>query len=154
MMTVMKKLRIYLDASVVGGCEDEEFAEESRALMDMAREGKATFVLSDLLGAELQFARQSVQDILAEMPPGGLESVDTTEEAEDLCDAYLSAGVVGPARREDALHVALATVARSDLIVSWNFRHIVHLEKIRGFNAVNLKEGYLPLEIRSPREVV
>ena len=50
--------------------------------------------------------------------------------------------------------MALATIAKADMIVSWNFRHIVHYDKIRGFNAVNLREGYLPIDIRSPLEVV
>ena len=77
-----------------------------------------------------------------------------TAESEQLRDAYLAAGVVGPAAMNDAHHVALATVARADLIVSWNFRHIVHVEKIRRFNAVNLMEGYVTIDIRSPREVV
>ena len=75
-------------------------------------------------------------------------------EAVQLRDAYLEAEVVGGTHGNDAYHVALATVARADLIVSWNFKHIVHFDKIRGFNAVNLREGYLPMEIRSPREVV
>lgn len=60
----------------------------------------------------------------------------------------------GPPHDKDAHHIALATVARADLVVSWNFKHIVHWEKMRGFNAVNLREGYPLIEIHSPREVV
>ena len=75
-------------------------------------------------------------------------------ESELLRDRYLAAGVVGPASVDDAHHVALATIAHADLIVSWNFKHIVHFEKIRGFNAVNLREGYQTIEIHSPKEVV
>jgi hypothetical protein len=71
-----------------------------------------------------------------------------------LRDAYLAAGVVGAASENDAHHVALAAVARADLIVSWNFKHIVHVDKIRRFNAVNLIEGYGMIDIRSPLEVV
>ena len=76
------------------------------------------------------------------------------EESEWLRDAYLKARVVGPSHGKDAHHIALATVSRADLVASWNFKHIVHWDKIRGFNAVNLREGYPPIEIRSPREVV
>lgn len=50
-------------------------------------------------------------------------------------------------------HIALATIAEVDAIVSWNFRHIVRLEKIRLFNAVNVELGYPVLSILSPREV-
>jgi len=69
------------------------------------------------------------------------------------CDRQTKAGV-GLACGNDALHVALAVVARADMIVSWNFKHIVHFDKMRGFNAVNLKEGYAQLMILSPLEVV
>lgn len=62
--------------------------------------------------------------------------------------------MVGLASEADDLHVANATVARVDFIVSWNFRHIVHFDKIRGDNAVNLREGYGMLDIHSPKEVV
>ena len=68
--------------------------------------------------------------------------------------AYLTAGVVPPASRVDALHVALASVAGADALVSWNFKHLVQLRRIRGFHAVNLLRGYPLIEIRSPLEVV
>jgi len=75
-------------------------------------------------------------------------------EAERLQDLYLAASVVGPASANDAMHVALAVVSRADMIVSWNFKHIVHYDKMRGFNAVNVREGYGQLMILSPLEVV
>ncbi len=52
----------------------------------------------------------------------------------------------------DCLHIALATVNRADFMVSWNFKHIVNIERIRGYNSINIKNGYKQLEIRSPRE--
>jgi hypothetical protein len=51
------------------------------------------------------------------------------------------------------LHIALATIAVVDLLVSWNFRHIVRYDKIRLFNAVNLEQGYRAIQIHTPREV-
>ena len=75
-------------------------------------------------------------------------------EAETLAEAYLSHGIVGPGSRSDALHVALATMGRVDVLVSWNFKHIVNLGRIRLFNAVNLELGYGLIEIRTPKEVV
>jgi predicted nucleic acid-binding protein len=150
----MKTLRVYVDTSVVGGCFDEPFQEASRALFRMVKEGKLRAVVSSLLIEELTEAPPEVQKVLTELSSEGLEQVRVDEEAIELRDAYLAADVVGPARANDALHVALATVARADVIVSWNFKHIVHFDKIRGFNAVNLRQGYLPIEIRTPLEIV
>ena len=150
----MKKLRVYIDNSVVGGCFDEEFAEGSNALFEMAREGKMLLVVSDLLLSELEPAPPRVRDLFYSMPASALERMEESEEAVRLHAEYVATGVVGKASWKDALHVANATVAGVDVIVSWNFQHIVHFDRIRGFNAVNLREGYGILAIHSPKEVV
>lgn len=150
----MKRLRIYIDTSVVGGCHDAEFAPESRALLAMAKSGKAVLLVSQTLVDEIELAPLHIQEELVKLPDGATERIAVTPEAVELRDKYLAAGVVARNHSNDALHVAQATVARADLIVSWNFKHIVHFEKIRGFNAVNLTEGYLPMEIRAPLEVI
>jgi predicted nucleic acid-binding protein len=150
----MKRLRIYADTSVIGGCLDDEFAEASRALLDGAREGRFVLLLSDLLAAELERASPEVQAVLADLPQEAFERIESSDESVRLRDAYLKAEVVTAQQVADAHHIALATVCRADVVVSWNFRHIVHWDKIRGFNAVNLRQGYPAIEIRSPQEVV
>lgn len=85
----------------------------------------------------------------------GLASVvDQTAEADRLSQAYLHARIVGPTAQDYALHVAMATVARCAVIVSWNFRHIVHFQKVPLYNAVNVANGYTTIGIHSPREVL
>ncbi len=150
----MKILRIYLDTSVVGGCCDAEFMTPSCAMMDLFVSGKAILIFSSLLANELERAPASVQAWALKIPEMFVERVESTAEAEALRDIYLAERVVGPASLLDAHHVALATVARADMIVSWNFKHIVHHEKMAGFNAVNMREGYAPIRIFSPLEVV
>ena len=150
----MKRLRIYADTSVIGGCFDRDFQQESRTLLQMAKDGKLILLVSDILALELERAPRKVAEEFVSLPPECLEAVSNLEEAERLRDLYLEAEVVGRARKMDAHHVALATVARADMIVSWNFKHIVHYEKIRGFNAVNIREGYPAIEIRTPKEVI
>ena len=148
-------MRVYVDTSVIGGCLDEEFADESRALLDLARDGRLVLLVSDLLLEELASAPPAVLEVLAALPPDATETLTTTEGSRRLRDAYLAAGVVGAASERDAHHVALASVARADLIVSWNFKHIVHVDKIRMFNAVNLMQGHGLIEYPfSPTEVV
>ncbi|MBI4569101.1 MAG: PIN domain-containing protein [Planctomycetes bacterium] len=143
-----------MDTSVFGGCFDEEFSRESRTLFEEIAAGKFSLVVSEATLFELQGAPNQVRAILDGMNEEDLEIVETTPEIEALRDAYLSAGVLGPASRQDAAHVAAASVADVDIIVSWNFRHIVHYEKIRAFHAVNLIHGYRSIPIHSPREVV
>ena len=150
----MKRIRIYVDTSVIGGCLDDEFADESRALLTMARRGEAVLLLSDLLLEELAKAPPAVRSVLESLPERCFETVVASEESRELRDAYLAAQIASEASKNDAHHVALATVSRADIIVSWNFKHIVHYEKIRAFNAVNLLQGYNTMEIRSPLEVV
>ncbi len=150
----MRRLRIYVDTSVVGGCCDEEFAQESLALFEMARRGEAIVLVSDLLTQELAQAPEKVQNVLLSISGENLEEIRRSGESERLCQAYLDAGVVSAQSKNDAHHVAVATIARADVIVSWNFKHIVHFDKIRFFNAVNLREGYPAIEIRSPKEIV
>jgi hypothetical protein len=87
------------------------------------------------------------------VPSVHIETLALSAEAEELAAAYVEDGAIGARMRADALHIALATVARVDVLVSWNFKHIVNLKRIHAHNAVNLKRGYPLLEIRTPREV-
>ena len=110
--------------------------------------------MSDLLAFEIQNAPSVVRDLYESLSDDLVELVMAGLEDDALHAAYLAAGVVGPASDGDAMHVAIATIANCDIIVSWNFRHIVHYEKIRGYNAVNIREGYRTIAIHSPKEVV
>lgn len=87
------------------------------------------------------------------MPPRCSENVEVTADVLMLADAYIRAGVVGARCADDAAHVAAATVARADAIVSWNFKRIVRLDRIKAYNQVNLAHGYGILTFVSPREV-
>ncbi len=147
------KPRIYTDTSVMGGCEDDEFREPSRRLLEAFVGGDLTLVLSELTLRELEAAPEGVRMVLGRVPQAQIELLSLSSEAEELAAAYLEDGAIGARMRADALHIALATVARVDVLVSWNFKHIVNLKRIHAYNAVNLKKGYPLLEIRTPREV-
>jgi hypothetical protein len=83
----------------------------------------------------------------------GSEVLPVSTEAMDLLATYQGKGILGPKFRNDMLHIAVATVAEADVVVSWNFRHIVRLDRIRRFNSVNMELGYKQLVICSPREL-
>jgi hypothetical protein len=148
------KPRIYTDTSVLGGCEDEEFAEHSLQLMDAFVRGGFVLVLSSLTVQELAVAPAEVRRRLAAVPEAHIEILQLDAEAKELGEAYLDAGVLPAKMRADAQHIAIATVGRVNVLVSWNFKHIVNLRRIHGYNSVNLRKGYPMIEIRTPREVL
>ena len=110
-------------------------------------------VVSSVVAAEVEDAPHVVQEAYGELVTLGAGILLVTAEALDLADIYLERGVLTPKFYDDATHIALATLADVDLVVSWNFGHIVHYDKIRAFNAINLERGYKPVQIHSPREV-
>lgn len=124
------KPRIYTDTSVLGGCEDDEFREPSRSLLEAVRRGELTLVLSELALRELETAPDAVRAVLGRVPSAHVEALALSPEAEELAGAYIADGAIGQRMRADALHIALATVARVDVLVSWNFKHIVNLRRI------------------------
>ena len=142
------------DTSVIGGCVDAEFEKASQLLMETFRRSEATLVISSLTLLELASAPAAVQAALSRVPEADREYVELTEDAVVLADLYIDAGAIGAKNRADAQHIAVATVSRVGVLVSWNFRHIVNLRKIQAYNSVNLREGYPTLEIRTPREVI
>lgn len=147
-------LRVYIDTSVIGGCFDNEYEKPSNQLWSEFRRGKRLALISDLLQLELEEAPTRVRQLLNELPNDSIERVTLDEEAIELANAYIRDGAVAESSLSDARHIAMATIARADVLVSWNFKHIVNLNRIRRFNAVNLKSGYPTIEIRSPNEVL
>ena len=149
----MEHFRIYLDTSVLGGCFDPEFASWSNGLMRDFRAGRHTPVLSDVTAAEAASAPAPVRELHQEMLGFAGAVLPVTSAVLQLVTQYETKKILGAKFRADMQHIALATIAEVDALVSWNFRHIVRLEKIRLFNAVNVESGYRVLSIRSPREV-
>ncbi len=149
----MKLQRVYLDTSVLGGCFDPEFAAWSNGLMQDFRNGLFKPLLSQVTAAEVQDAPEEVQILYAELLVLNPEIILVAESALELAEAYQHRSILTSKFYDDGLHIALATIAEADVLVSWNFKHIVRFDKIRLFNAVNLEYGYKPLEIYSPREV-
>lgn len=101
----------------------------------------------------MSLAPQQVQDYYAEILPQ-TKIIDISDEALRLRDSYLNAKIISKKYSNDAPHVALATTSGCSIIVSWNFKHIVHFEKIALYNAINISEGYQQISIYSPLEVI
>ncbi|GBU24736.1 hypothetical protein R83H12_01371 [Fibrobacteria bacterium R8-3-H12] len=148
----IKVLRIYVENSVIGGYFDDEFKEFTEKLFDKFKKGVYKPIISSHVIAELE---NGAPDYIKE----NLKTIDyeeyaVNEEMIKLTEKYMEQQIVSKNYYADALHIAVATVLRVDVLVSWNFKHIVNLNRIKLFNSVNLREGYSILEIRSPREVI
>ena len=148
------KQRVYIDTSIVGGYFDEEFKETTTKLFDRLDNDEIKFVVSDLLDLELLKAPQHVKEHLLKYSTDKFERVELTAEAIQLADTYINEKIIGKTSLEDCRHIALATINKVDVLASWNFKHIVNLDRIKGYNSVNLRLGYSIIEIRSPKDLV
>jgi predicted nucleic acid-binding protein len=146
--------RLYFDTSVFGGVFDEEFEEISTLLFEKVSLGLIICVYSDLSETELENSPQRVKDFFFKIPKEYSQRVEVTEEAFELAQKYLDEKVVGQTSADDCRHIATATINKVDYLVSWNFKHIVNVFRIRGYNSINIRSGYPQLDIRSPKEIV
>jgi predicted nucleic acid-binding protein len=148
------KQRIYIDTSVVGAYFDEEFSEVTQELFKRLENNEIVFVISDLLDLEWTSAPQNVRELLHKFTLDKFERIQLTEEAIKLADSYIFEKVIGKTSLEDCRHIALATINRVDVLASWNFKHKVNLDRIKGYNSVNYRLGYPMIEIRSPKDLL
>jgi predicted nucleic acid-binding protein len=147
------KQRIYIDTSVVGGHFDDEFSIDTILFFERVRNGEISILVSDLLEAELLGAPVFVRELLTTIPANNIENVRLTLEATELANKYIEAKVVGKTSKADCQHIAIATLNKADVLVSWNFKHIVNLDRIRGYNGINYQNGHNMIEIRTPKEI-
>ena len=147
-------MNVYTDTSVIGGCFDEEFKEWSNALFQEFVVGTKKIMLSDLTLQELELAREEIRNKVKEIPNEHRVPIGINDEAIQLAETYISEGALTNKSYNDALHIALATLNNSDVLASWNFKHIVNLDRIRLYNSINFRLGYKMIEIRTPREIL
>ena len=147
------KQRLYIDTSVFGGYFDEEFSEFTRPLFGRLLNGEFRLLFSEVTQDELTPAPEKVKELVRNLKVENTDFIETNDEAVELATQYIAGGVVGQTSFADCLHIALATINKADVLVSWNFKHIVNLERIRGYNSINFRKGYQMTEIRTPKEI-
>jgi hypothetical protein len=98
-------------------------------------------------------APKNVRELLHGFSNDKFERVQLTEEAIRLADTYIAEKVIGKASLEDCRHIAVAAIYKVDVLASWNFKHIVNLAKIKGYNYINYRLGYQMI-IRSPKDLI
>ena len=150
----MRIPRLYFDTSVFGGICDIEFQKETEKLFKMVRSSELICVYSDLCELELENAPEKVKQHFLNLDRSHKEFVEITKEINQLAQEYITEKVVGQTSIDDCRHIACATINKVDYLVSWNFKHIVNVFRIRGYNAINIKNGYIQLDIRSPKDII
>jgi len=145
---------LYLDTSVVGGYFDDEWKDATKELWRQMEQGLFRFTTSVIMSQELIKAPESVQDLFARTFASPEMILDVTDEMDDLAAAYIQKAVLPPKYTDDARHVAVCVVSRADYLVSWNFKHLVNVNRSDAFNAVNLLQGYQPVRIVNPLELI
>lgn len=148
------KQRFYFDTSVFGGLFDIEFENETTLLFEKVMLGEIICVYSNLTESELSNAPERVRKFFENLKEEQKEKVTVTPDALKLAQTYIEEKVVGETSLDDCIHIATATIHKVDLLVSWNFKHIVNVYRIRGYNSINLRLGYANLNIHSPKEIV
>ncbi|CAD5281379.1 MULTISPECIES: PIN domain protein [unclassified Imperialibacter] len=146
--------KVYIDTSVVGGYFDEEFEFWTKIFFDAVKKGEFKIVISELLTKELKFAPAKIGSFLDGVSEEHKLYVELDQKTEELARSYVNNGIVGIKSLADCRHIATATVNQIEILTSWNFKHIVNLNKIHLYNGINLQNGYRTIEIRTPREIV
>ncbi|MBE9464801.1 hypothetical protein ACFP1I_17735 [Dyadobacter subterraneus] len=148
------KHRFYFDTSVFGGVFDTEFEKESLILFEKVNLGQIQCIYSDLTEKEISKAPKRVKTFFLDLKGDQRQLVNVTPESFQLAQTYITKNVVGQTSLDDCIHIAVATLNKVDVLVSWNFKHIVNVHRIYGYNSVNLQLGYQALSICSPKDII
>ncbi|GLU55934.1 PIN domain-containing protein [Dyadobacter frigoris] len=148
------KHRFYFDTSVFGRVFDTEFEKESIILFEKVNLGQIQCIYSDLTENEISKVPERIRAFFLDLEEDQKQLVKVTPEAFQLAQTYISKNVVGQTSLDDCIHIAVATLSKVDVLVSWNFKHIVNVHRIHGYNSVNLQLGHKILNICSPKEII
>lgn len=153
----MKKNRLYIDTSVLGGLLDTEEPKRvntAQMLLDLIKEGVYEGFISHLTIMEVFKAPEAIREILqTKISETVFRILEETQESVILAEAHLNHKVIPEKYRDDARHIAIGVVYDVDYIVSWNYKHMVNIAVRRLINSTNLRMGYKPIDIISPEEV-
>ena len=152
----MKKLKVYLDTTIFNFV----FADDTPKERDLTRKffeyiEKYDVFISDIVVEEIAKCsspkREKMYDLIDQYD---IEELNMDEETRQLAIKYIQQGIIPLKYQDDALHIAIASVNQMDVILSWNFEHIVKLKTKREVVGVNILMGYGAIDISSPLEVV
>ena len=154
----MKKLKIYLDTSVLNfmyAVEDIEKMVATKKFFNEIKKERYHSFISEVVIREINDAPEPKRTkLLGLVDRYGLKILRIEEGCEQLADKYVGERIIPLKYRDDAVHIAVAVINNMDIVVSWNLQHMVKLKTIQGVNTINKKLGYREIDIRTPMEVL
>ena len=147
-------MKFYIDTSVWGGYWDEKFKKDTRTFFDYMKKNDVEIIYSSITTDELERAPKRVENLLKELEGIKKTYIAVSDEEKELAYFYLKEGALSKKCENDALHIAAASIYQVDVLISWNFRHMVNFVRIKQYNDINLKNGYSTIDIRSPKEML
>jgi predicted nucleic acid-binding protein len=154
----MRKLKIYLDSSIISYLYAEDTMEKQQItelLWSKIQKGEYEGVVSSFVLVELAKCSEPKRTMMLErLRNSEIKEIDVDQEAADLAEKYIEHGVLSEKHYEDAFHIAAATVAKCQVLASWNFKHIVRVKTILGANGINRIEGYGDIQLLSPNSLI
>lgn len=150
----MSKLKVYLDTSVVSYLEQEDAPEKmliTRRLWQRFIDGEYDIFLSNLTLEEVRACGEPKRSkFSAELDLIKFSTIEMSKEILAIADQIISSGILTQKSRSDCRHIGAAVMAGCDCILSWNFKHLVNVNTIRGVRAITNLCGLKPIEIISP----
>lgn len=150
----MRKLKVYLDTSVISHLLQEDVPEkmsDTKQLWEMFKAGKYDVYLSAVTLREIgkcpEPKKARLIDCLNEIP---FTTLDITEDVTKVAKRIIEMGILTQKSFDDCQHIGVAIINECDCIISWNFKHIVNVKTIRGVRAITNLEGYKMIEIWNP----
>ncbi len=156
----MRKKKLYLETSIINFVYADDSPDKKEVTIEMfnlleKEEDSYSLYISRLILEEIGNAEgEKTRQLLEVIANRNFTILEMTEEAQKLGERYIKEGLIPRKYDDDAYHIAIATVHDMDVIVSWNFKHIVKMKTIEGVKWINESEGYRPIEIYSPWEVL
>jgi predicted nucleic acid-binding protein len=150
----MKKLKLYFDTSVISYLEQQDAPEkmaETLSFWKLIKAGKFDVYISKLTFEELERSIEPKRTLFAKrVSQIDYKFVEITNEIKSIANKFIEANILTQKSFDDCLHIACAIVSGCDVIVSWNFKHIVNYKTHMGVKAVTALEGYKELLIYTP----
>lgn len=152
----MHKLKLYLDTTILNfAFADDAPKEKEDTLRFFKQIDRFDVSISEVVLREVSLCEPKKRERLNSLwQRHDLSVLEFDAEAQELAEKYIKSGIIPIKYRDDANHIATATVNNFDAILSWNFQHIVKMKTKREVVAINIIEGYKPIDIYTPKEVV